>query len=146
MTFFQLTASVMNDTLSPEQIKEFESIDKSRTMAMKQAERHCRKLRMGEVKWSPKLQAARDKIEYLTLSRRKKQGRKVSASILYKLSKRTKCYVVNSSTKHLEEVIKEAYKDYKKMKKEHEKLREDYLDELALALEKGRKRKKSLLS
>ena len=73
--------SLHNDTLNPSQIEEFESIDNSKTTAMKTTERHCRKLRMGEVEWSPKLQAAREKIEYLS---------KVGASILYKLSKRTK--------------------------------------------------------
>ena len=47
--------SLHNDTLNPSQIEEFESIDNSKTTEMKTTERHCRKLRMGEVEWSPKL-------------------------------------------------------------------------------------------
>ena len=41
--------------LSEEQVTEFEKIDELRVQGMKMAERKCRKLKMGNVPWSPKI-------------------------------------------------------------------------------------------
>ena len=71
------------------QIDEYEELDKIREESMKTAEKKCRKLKMGAVKWSPELQLARDTITYYSLSLRKKLGRKVSTKIIYRLPKKT---------------------------------------------------------
>ena len=138
-----LNKSISDNILSTQQRIEYEELDKLRTKAMKVAENQCRKLKMGAVKWSPKLQNARNKIEYYTLSRRKKLGRKVSSKILLRLSKRTGCNAVALSVQELGKAIKEAYKQYKKVKKESWKVREEFLSQLAEALERAGKGQKA---
>ena len=108
--------------LTEEVIMEYEAIDKLRTIAMKRAEKTCRKLCMGGVVWSPKLQLLRDKIEYLSLTKRRILGRKVSASILMKLSKRSKTVAISSTVPQLDKLIQDAYKDYRKLKKSDKNL------------------------
>ena len=48
--------------MTNQQITEFEKFDKIRNLAMIRAERKCRNLKMGNIKWSPKLKTARDLI------------------------------------------------------------------------------------
>ena len=135
--------SIKGNVLTEEQQKEFEDLDDIRTEAMMIAEGQCRKLKMGATQWSPELQAIRDKIEYYSLSRRKKKGRNVSSRILYRLSKKTKCYAVDLSIDEIDNKLKDIFKEYWKAKKKSWKLREDFLTGLAEALEKEGKGKKS---
>ena len=135
----------VNGALTETQQLEFEEIDKIRIEAMKFSEKNCRKLKMGEICWSPKVQRVRDKILYLSLSRRRKLNRKVSAKILLRLSKRTKINAAELSVKELNEVIDQTYKEYRILKKDHRKHRDDFLNELADALQKAGKGKKSTI-
>ena len=63
--------------------------------------------------------------------------------MLLRLSKRTGCNAVALTVSELDKIIKEAYKHYNVLKKESWKLREGFLSELAEALEKAGKGKKS---
>ena len=92
---------------------------------------------MGQISWCPKLQeAVRDKIEYFSLSGRHKLGRKVSANILWRLSKKTGlCIVVNLIEAEMTDIIDKLYKECRELKKCHEKHREEFLTGLAEALE-----------
>ena len=110
---------------------------------MKEAEKHCRKLKMGEISWSPKLQAVRNKIMYLSLSRRRKLNRKVSAKILQRLSKKTGLNASELTVKEMDGRIDEAYKQYREIKKNHRNHRDDFLNELADALQKHGKGNKA---
>ena len=130
-------------SLTEQQKQEYETLDKIRENAAMKAEAECRKLKMGNVHWSPELQRARDRITYFNLSRRKFRGRKVSTYILYRLAKKTGCNAIGRDEKDLTEQLDKAFTFYKTLKKQSYKLREDYLDGLALALEKKRKGKKS---
>jgi endonuclease/exonuclease/phosphatase family metal-dependent hydrolase len=56
---------IQNESLTAEQQHEYESIDQIRVEGILHAERHCRKLKMGKVPWSPKLQEIINNIRYL---------------------------------------------------------------------------------
>ena len=136
----------MGKQLTEEQQREFEAIDKVRTNAMEKAEKKCRKLRMGEISWCPKMQKVRFKIQYFSLSRRKLTGRKVSSSLLLRLSKRTGCIAINMKEQEILNQIDELYKEYRELKKHHILHREEFLTELAAALEKdGRGQKAKII-
>ena len=138
-------ANWVNGELTEAQKLEYEDLDKIKTWAMEEAERDCRKLKMGQIKWCPQLQRARDKICYYTLSKRKLLGRKVSSSLLTRMSKKSSCIAIHLTLEQMDEEIDKAYKDYKKLRKNHEKLREGFIEELAAVLEKRGKGKKANL-
>ena len=138
-----LIASIKDNELTPNQIKEYETIDKIKVLAMKIAEKECRKLKMGEVAWTPEIQKYRRRIEYLTLSLRRKKGRKVHAITLIRTSKKASMQVENNSIKQIEEALKSEYKAYRKLKKTCINDRTSYLNSLAEALEQAGKGSKS---
>ena len=132
--------------MSEEQQLEYESLDQIRERGMLVAENKCRRLKMGARKWSPTLQMAIDKHKYLKLSLSRMKGSRVNARTLIRLSR--KCgYSCLGMTE--EELCKErdtAYKDYKKVKKNHRELRNTFLEDLAEAWEKAGKGKKHPMS
>ena len=139
----RLLVGVTDKPLTPEQQYDFEQIDKYKTLAMKLAEKHCRKLKMGEIPWTPELQRVRNRIEYLTLSMRRKLGQKVHAITLIRTGKKASMNVEVNTAKEIEKMIKDEYKIYRKLKKASYRDRENYLDSLAEALEKAGKGQKA---
>ena len=137
--------SITDNKLNEYQREEYEEIDRIKTFAMEEAERQCRKLKMGEIPWSPELQKVRNKIEYLTLSMRRKLGRKVHAVTLIRTSKKAGMQVEAKTANQIEAMIKDEYKIYRKLKKSSKNDRADYLDSLAEALEKAGKGSKAKL-
>ena len=135
--------SVISSPMTAEQQQEYEELDQLRHEAARIAEKKCRRLKMGHVRWSPTLQNARDRIYYFSLTKRKKLGRKVSTCILYRLSKKTGCIGSHMTIEELDVEIKNAYVYYRTLKKQNYKLREEFLDELAAVLEKRGKGKKA---
>ena len=112
----------IDSNLQEWQIHEYEELDRLREESMLYAEKHCRKLKMGGVRWSPALQQARNKITYYTLSYRRLRGRKLSSKILQRYSKRTGLNTSRLDETELKLKIDEAYKQYKKLRKRHWKL------------------------
>ena len=110
---------------------------------MKKAERQCRKLKMGKYEWTPELQAVRDKIRYLQLSLSRRRGSHVGARVLINLSKKVNCCVLSWSINKIEKEIYDTTATFKKMKKTHVQKRQSYLDDLATALARQKKTKKS---
>ena len=133
----------MHYPLTKEQQLEYEELDAIRIEAAKEAEAKCRKLKMGQIQWSPKIQGAMDRIRYYCLSKRRFLGRKVSASILYRLAKKTGCNAIGLTEEELNKQIDNSFKYYKTLRKKNEKLRENHLAALAAALEKKGKGKKA---
>ena len=138
-----LMNSISPTGMTNEQIKEYEALDKCKTLAMKIAEKECRKLKMGEIPWSPKLQRMRRRIEYLTLSLRRKCGRKVHAITLIRTSKKAELHVEHNTVKQIKDQLKDEYKVYRKLKDEGVEERTEYLSSLAEALEKAGKGKRA---
>ena len=120
--------------LTPEQCAEFDAIDRQREKSMKYAEKHCRKLHMGAIPWSPVIQHIRTIILYVKLTIRKKKRRKVSSKYLTRLSKKIGFTFENFSMEELEFELDQANKLYKKEKKNAKKYRQDFLVYLAEAL------------
>ena len=130
-------------TLTPSQKVEYDHLDELREEAMQTAERKCRKLHMGALPWSPTLQHARDMVQYVKLTLRRKRGRNVSARFLMRLSKKVGVNYVDISNRKLEKLLYEALQTYKQLKKEAKTMRESFLEYLATNLEKEGKGKKA---
>ena len=131
------------DTLTAEQMQEYDELDALREQAMVKAEKKCRKLHMGAVPWSPTIQAARDKVQYIKLTLRRKKGRNVGARFLMRLSKKVGLNYCHTSITKLAKKLYEALQDYKRKKKEAHNLRESFLEYLASSLEKDGQGKKA---
>ena len=105
---------------------EYDHLDEPREEAMYKAERKCRKLHMGAIPWSPTLQLARVKVQYIKLTLCRKQGRKVSARYLMCLSKKAGINYENISNRKLEKLLYKALQEYKAIKKEYKQLRKSF--------------------
>ena len=100
---------------------------------------------MEVVSWSPKFNEIRDRVLYIKLSMSRKLGRKVGARLLTKLSKQTGINTENLTVKDTENMLKEAYKEYKEVKENHKKIRGDHIEDLARVLKKQKKGRKANL-
>ena len=81
-------ATSIHGPLTPTQISEYERIDALRVQFMLKAEKTCRKLKVGGIEFSPKIQHQRDRINLWKNALSKKQGSKVSLSFLTRLEKK----------------------------------------------------------
>jgi hypothetical protein len=131
--------------LTPPQKVEYEALDYLREKGMKLAEKKCRKLKMGGVKWSPTLQKARLTILYYKLCLARKRNKNISARYLTRLSKKTMVNGINLDHTQLLEKINLAYANYKTIRLQHQELRRAFLDDMASALAADGKRKKSAI-
>ena len=123
--------------LSKENELEYEKIDKIKSCGMVQAERQCRHLYLGGVQWSPILQLARNRILYFKLSIGRKNGRKIHARTLVRLSKKIG---INASQYSLEQLIinlQDAYTIYNQIKDRHMDHRKSHLERIANAKEEA---------
>jgi hypothetical protein len=116
--------------------EEYETIDALRCDAVSRAEQRCRKLRMGQVAFSPEINAARLTITAWALLLKRAKGNTVSSRLLHRSLKKAR---IDISMKHrgidfLEEHLKLAYKHYYSIKGSHRNLRSTYLENLADAI------------
>ena len=133
----------VNGELTEKQQAFYEALDGDKEEAMSYTEARCRKLKMGNVAWSPVIQKIRDKIQYFSLAKQRKLGRRVGAQLLVCLGKRTKCNATHLSIIKIKEQLDALFKEYRKLKAKQHKLCENFLDSLAEALEKAGKGKKA---
>ena len=125
---------------------EYEQIDILRCKGMIKAEKKCRKLKMGNIKWSPEVQQARDRIEYFKASLSKARGTKVSARFLIRLGQQCGANGRGMTINELEKATHNAYEEYKEVRKTHAERRESFINELAEAQSlKGNKKKEQIL-
>jgi hypothetical protein len=122
--------------LLPTEVLQFEVIDKDITNAMEYAERKCRKLHMGEVKWSPLYQKECDRVTYWTMVQKEAEGRRVNMRKLLSLRKKLDLQRSNYTLSELAEKVKEATRNRQKCKKYAPELQADYRYRLAIAMEK----------
>ena len=118
------------------QQQEYEKIMKLRQECMQYADKHCRKLKMGNIEYSPLLNKSRLTIKLWRGAIKKKSGGKFSTKKLKRLEVKTQ--INNSMGFTLDEMkIKEnhAWKEYWKNKNKAKELRESYLEQKASALE-----------
>ena len=125
---------------------EYEQLDQLRVKGMEMAEKKCRKLKMGQRKWSPLFAEARKKINYIKASISKVNGKKVNTKYLYRLSKQLGFSTEGISLEQLTQYIYLAKKEYESIKENHEEHRRTFFEDLATALsEEGNGSKESQL-
>ncbi len=133
---FRVEASMMLP-LPKHLADEYDAILKQRRQAIEYADRHCRKLTMGHVPYSPEVSIAGAKIELWKGVITKKKHAKYSQGKLRRLEK--KIGIRNSLHATLEEAetnLKAAINEYKRLKKNAKQLRKTFLETKAEAIAK----------
>jgi hypothetical protein len=120
--------------LTLDQEIEFEKLDRLREQGMMLAEKKCRKLRMGGLRWSPMLQAARLTILYYKLTLAKRTDRNISSRFLIRLSNKVNINAMHMSKPQLVQAINTSFDNYKHIRVQHKELRRSFLDDMASAL------------
>jgi len=117
-------------------VQEYEALDSLRCEATAFAERNCRKLRTGQVAFSPELRLSRLKIQAWLLLIAKIKKQRVSSRLLSRTLKKALLpqQVRACSLEELQTHLKDEYKDYYNIKGEAKELRATALDNLAEAL------------
>jgi Reverse transcriptase (RNA-dependent DNA polymerase) len=109
-----------------------EALDELRTASMIYAEKKCRRIRMGSVPWSPELQAVMNRISYLQRCRMKYiNGRRIRSRTLKESFDKTDYDKSFSSPDEIIKQLKLEFKTYKELKNQAEKLRVNFLEQLA---------------
>ena len=129
-----ISTHIEGSPLTTDQAKEYEELDNIRESGMIHAEKHCRKLRMGKVQWSPAMQQARDTITFWTLIRRRLKKCKVGARRIVRLKKKLGLKEnTHLPLKEVEAKLVKARERYKICKQNDKVLRRDFLESLAEA-------------
>jgi hypothetical protein len=117
-------------------VSEYEELDNIRCQTTALAEAKCRKLRTGQVAFSPELNAARLLIKAWSLLVNKTKGRKVSSRLVSRTLKQAGISPEARGFKDeiLQEKLKEAYKHYYHLKGNAKELRQTALENLAEAI------------
>jgi len=114
----------------------YEELDNLRCRCVAEAERKCRKLRAGQVAFSPHLQQARRNIAAWRLLLRRQKGLKVSSRLLDRSIAKSNIasQAKNFSVDDLSSALTEAYRAYYEIKRNHSDIRQTALDTLAEVL------------
>jgi Reverse transcriptase (RNA-dependent DNA polymerase) len=133
--------AVVTRTTTPEHLLELEELDQLRTQSILMANDKCRKLRMGNVAWSPVFQSASNKIQYLKSCIRcyhpTVKHNRISSRTLQK--QRIKAKIADPVLDFETAVtrLKEAYRNYNMIKSEAKEHRQSYLRTVAAAIEEN---------
>ena len=112
-------------------IVELEKLDNIRTKDMLEAERRCRKLRTGQVAFTPELQTSLFAIRYLKLVISSHNGGKINSRTLYKAYNRSSLQVVVRDLNTAIIMLKAEKQVFKRIKAIAASKRQTFLDELA---------------
>jgi hypothetical protein len=128
-----LTDSVRGRLSIPQQ-EEFEAIDLVRTAAVLEAEKSCRKLRMGNIPWTPQLTQAQRILAYHRLCYRKSQGHSISTKTIYRAALRAGRTTNPVSLVEARTNLRKALDSYRRIKRTAtQATRATYLQSLAVA-------------
>jgi hypothetical protein len=92
------------------------AIDRERTSAMLSAEHQCRKIRAGDIPWTPDFASARHRLTYYKLSLQRIRGHPVDAHTVHRGAKRAKIRAVPLSEDQALERFRLARRLYKDAK------------------------------
>ena len=115
---------------------EYERIDKLRVKYILQAEKKCRKFKMGGIEFSPKVQHQRNRIHLWKNVLSKKKGGKLSTSLLTRLEKRVGVSrSLSYSLSDIKAELSDAFSKYKALIKPSKgsDLRDEWIETLAAA-------------
>jgi hypothetical protein len=119
---------------SPILESKYNSIHAKQITIRKQVEKNLRKLKMGGIPWSPKLQQHRDTIKYWSCVVKKLSKNTISSSLLRRLKHKLQIKGPMCQDKDLAiTYLKQAYAEFKSIKKKGlpDEWRHEYLSELA---------------
>ncbi len=124
-----------------------ENIDSLRTQGILWADRYCRKLKMGNIPWSPAIQQCMDRIKYYTTCRLKFEfGRNINSRTLSQLFHKTTLLHKALNVDDTKTGLKLAFNQYNLLKSRAPQLWVSFLKELAEAkAEKGNGTKETIL-
>ena len=129
-----LEQKAITEGWSPALETEYNRINDKQYELRKKIESKIRKIRNGNVPWSPKLQKFRNTIEIWTLLLKKKKGTKISNRKLRRRLQQSDITGASSKTiPEIEDSLHEAYRQYKKARQEATVWREEFMDDLATA-------------
>jgi hypothetical protein len=120
--------------ISPDQIQEYNRLDKIRICAVTNAQHRCRKLKMGAVPYSPALSLAGEKIRAWKLLLRKKRGGRIHFKFLNrKLKEADITDTTLLSIDDIQENLRNAWQRYRSLKKCAINDRATWIEDLAMA-------------
>jgi hypothetical protein len=116
--------------LTTEQQHQYELLDSQIVQGMKEADRRCRKLKMGQVQWTPEVSETNEVINSIRLILKKKKGGKVKMSLIKRTLKKAKLSksLINKSETELHLMEAEAHMERRTYKKDHENKRDNWLE------------------
>jgi hypothetical protein len=132
--FDQFKLTTENCEWNKQMIAAYDLLDQEDRTIRNTIESGIRKLTMGGIPWSPKLQPYRDTIELWKMILRKRKGMKISLKQIRRFMYKTR--IRDALSNDLEQVVillKDACKSYKAAKKLASLWRNDFLDNLAQA-------------
>jgi hypothetical protein len=124
----------MQANWTPELADEWNFLDRERHKAMTAAENRCRKLKIGNVQWTPEYGRLRIVLKFWVLIKRRHEGRRHKARFIKRVAKRAG--LEGRETATLEEAtqqiiqVRQRFRDYKE---NHVAKREKWLEGLAAA-------------
>ena len=128
-----LTQSI-HSSITSTQIKEYERIDHLRVKCLLQAERKCRRLKTGNIEFSPLLQHQRDLIRFWKMIKKRKAGHKIDTRYLSRWERKLKLTdTFHTPLNTINSNIKSAVTQYLLLKKNHSSLRDEWIEQLAAA-------------
>jgi hypothetical protein len=117
-----------------EMIEQYNARDKEDPSIRDSVEQGIRKLNMGGVQWSPKLQSYRDTIELWKMIQRKRKGVKISVKIIRRFMAKTRIRdALSNDLEQTEMLLDTAHKSYKDARKLAATWRNEFLESLAEA-------------
>ena len=139
--------STMQSPMTPAHSQEFERIDQLRIKCMLKAESKCRRLKTGNIDFSPVVQHQRDLYRFWSLILKRKQGKKIDTKYLSRWEKKLHLqHTFSTSISNIKLNIASAKSQYMHLKKHHSSLRDEWLEQLAAAkAQQGQKNSVSIL-
>ena len=122
--------------IQPRHEREAEDVARLRTEGIQFADKRCRRLFRGEVAYTPVLQKLISLVRVWKYVRRKKEGKKVSSSLLARLLKCAKistlCYrLMQLSIEEISDKLRQSYKNYREYKNQSAANWKQWLHQLA---------------
>lgn len=129
-----IAESIKQEGFSIELQEEFEEIDRLRVEGILDADRKCRKIKAGEVPWSPTLQKSINKIRYYRACIAKlRDNRNIHNRTLLRLLRNANLKEPVTELQDALDKLKQEYETYNIYKKEASTRRNTYLEDMAVA-------------
>ena len=145
LTKFKLLQDTDTTMVKEEWEQRIEELDQIRIESMQFADKFCRKLKMGDVPWSPEIQKVMNRISYLQRCRLRYINKLlINSRTLHKSFERTDYTTPFTKPEDIILQLKTEFKQYNSLKKQASSMRIQFLESLAQAKanESGQKKEK----